>query len=280
MSSRNWSFTLNNYTDAEVEALSKVPFKYIVFGREIGASGTPHLQGTVVFTSQRLIGGVRKLIPRAHVEKTIDLYASIEYCKKDGDFTEYGDAPKLKSDQGPKGKEYWSTVIKYAELGQFKELEEFAPYFWLSNRQKCMEMYKRPKTILDGELTHEWWWGRPGTGKSKTFHEQYPTFYRKLKNKWWDNYVDEDVVLIEEWSPDYKCLTEHLKEWADRYPFSGEIKGGTVQNLRPKKVIVLSNFSIEACFDGIQVEAINRRFKSVHFGPPECAYAPNFIPGN
>lgn len=41
-------FTLNNYTDDEVEALqssASTHYKVLVFGKEVGESGTPHLQG-------------------------------------------------------------------------------------------------------------------------------------------------------------------------------------------------------------------------------------------
>jgi len=43
---RNFVFTLNNYSEEEHETLLKCDsFKYIIIGREIGDSGTPHLQG-------------------------------------------------------------------------------------------------------------------------------------------------------------------------------------------------------------------------------------------
>jgi len=41
--SRNFVFTLNNYTTEEVELVKEWDCKYLIFGKEIGESGTPHL---------------------------------------------------------------------------------------------------------------------------------------------------------------------------------------------------------------------------------------------
>lgn len=42
---RNYCFTLNNYKEEDIEKLLKSDVKYITFQKEVGDSGTPHLQG-------------------------------------------------------------------------------------------------------------------------------------------------------------------------------------------------------------------------------------------
>ena len=47
---RRWVFTLNNYTDAELVEIAEeiaVPSMVtrLMYGKEVGANGTPHLQG-------------------------------------------------------------------------------------------------------------------------------------------------------------------------------------------------------------------------------------------
>lgn len=94
----------------------------------------------------------------------------------------------------------------------------------------------------------------------------YPDHYAKELNKWWDGYEGQDVVAIEEWCPKNECTASFLKIWADRYPFPAQIKGGSLRQIRPKKVIVLSNYEMEQCFLSTEdLDPMKRRFKVVRF---------------
>lgn len=89
-----WCFTLNNYCDSDIERLNSLDSNpdvvYLIYGKEVAETGTPHLQGLVVFSSRRRRGGVTALLGRAHVSPCVDVESSIAYCKKEGDFTEVG----------------------------------------------------------------------------------------------------------------------------------------------------------------------------------------------
>jgi hypothetical protein len=65
----------------------------MIFGKETGASGTPHLQGTVCFQSRKRLQQVIATIGQSHCSVTRYLSQSIEYCRKDGDVTEWGTVP-------------------------------------------------------------------------------------------------------------------------------------------------------------------------------------------
>lgn len=67
MASRAWCFTLNNYTAEEEVAVQQLDVAYLVYGREVGAEGTMHLQGYLYRTLARL-SAMKKMIPRAHFE--------------------------------------------------------------------------------------------------------------------------------------------------------------------------------------------------------------------
>jgi Putative viral replication protein len=99
---KNWCFTLDNYGPDDVDRLSAATaensstlpdVEYIVFGREVGATGTPLLQGTVCFLSRKRLAQVITVIGQARCSVTRNLRQSINYCKKDGDFTEIGEPP-------------------------------------------------------------------------------------------------------------------------------------------------------------------------------------------
>jgi hypothetical protein len=91
--SKNWCFTLNNYTEEEINHLSTLNVcRYILYGKETGENGTPHLQGFVQFNTKRGLAFVKRTIgERGHYEIARNIADSVRYCKKDGDFTEIGE---------------------------------------------------------------------------------------------------------------------------------------------------------------------------------------------
>lgn len=97
MTSRRWVFTLNNYTAEELEHVRGFlrQCTYAIFGRERGANNTPHLQGFLIYPSpQRLSFFRRRLSERAHFERSLgSTEQASAYCKKDGDFEEFGERP-------------------------------------------------------------------------------------------------------------------------------------------------------------------------------------------
>jgi len=97
--SRRWCWTLNNPSDEIIEQISNLytsdRFDYIVFGFEVAASGTRHLQGYFVAKTRIRLTTVKShLSARVHAEiaRGSHLQAS-QYCKKDGDYREYGTLP-------------------------------------------------------------------------------------------------------------------------------------------------------------------------------------------
>lgn len=92
---KRWVFTLNNYTDEHLAALAAVECIYVVYGKELAPStGTPHLQGFIVFTNARRRSALVADIGGGHwlPANGTSAQASV-YCKKDGDFTERGVLP-------------------------------------------------------------------------------------------------------------------------------------------------------------------------------------------
>lgn len=269
---RGWCFTLNNFTEEDELRLVAPPdsVKYVVYGHEVGESGTPHLQGAVWFKSVKSLAQVKEYVgATAHCEKVRGQPSqAIAYCKKDGAFVELGTPPKDAKEGGKEEKERWHRAWELAKEGKIEEIAEESPDIAL----RCYATLKRVGSDYakmpeaQAELDFHWWYGETGTGKSRTAREENPSAYIKLRNKWWDGYKDQPCVIIEEWSPeDSKYLAQHLKQWADHHPFTAEVKGGTIY-IRPPKIIITSNYSMEDCFvDERDLAPLQRRFKVRHF---------------
>lgn len=88
-----YAFTLNNYTpqnELKLQgAIDQVGIKYIVYGREVGDSGTPHLQGYLQSNQKNKDRFHSKLGVFVKPQERSALNA-MEYCKKDGNFFEGG----------------------------------------------------------------------------------------------------------------------------------------------------------------------------------------------
>lgn len=66
--SKRYVYTLNNWTVDEKEQLLAVASQYHVVGEEVGSNGTPHLQGFVVFISNKRMSALKKINSRAYWE--------------------------------------------------------------------------------------------------------------------------------------------------------------------------------------------------------------------
>ena len=99
---KNWCFTWNNYPDDHEDQIAQAFERlleeennrctYIIFGREVGESGTPHLQGFCRF-NKPLARPAQKLW-QAHWTVARKVQNAIEYCRKEGDVVEQGVQPE------------------------------------------------------------------------------------------------------------------------------------------------------------------------------------------
>lgn len=267
---RDYCFTINNYTDADLASLKSLEenakTRYLIFGKEVGEEGTPHIQGYVYFHNPTAFNRVSKLIPRAFVAVCRGTpEQNIAYCSKDGDVHEYGEKPISQKRKGELGAEYWSAQKKLAIEGK---LDEIDPKLFISHYRTLRAIQKDYATMppdADG-VTGEWFYGPTRSGKSRTARDQNPGFYLKMCNRWWDGYNGEDAVIIEDFDKKHgESLGYYLKIWADRYAFPAEIKASKV-NIRPKKIIVTSNWSPQQIWSEPEsLDPILERFKVTHF---------------
>lgn len=263
---RAWCFTINNHTDAEEASVKHAmeQARYGVYGREVGESGTPHLQGYIYFSNPRRFQGVKNLLgDRVHLEAARGTpEQNRNYCTKDGDFYETGEIPLGQAERGNAGgraeKRRWTDAFTAAKEGRLDDIPADILIRHYGSIKRIRSDWQ-PLPEDEGTVTGVWFWGPPGTGKSHTARVEYPGAYIKNQNKWWDGYKGEDFVIIDDF--DSNALGHHLKIWADKYAFTAEVKGGSLR-IRPKKIVITSNYTPREIFgaDRSMCEAILRRF--------------------
>lgn len=180
------------------------------------------------------------------------------YCKKGGDYISNCWEPKMtKAELGKlavEGKDVGELTTKYPEL-----------IFGFCRFKLDVQMYRMGQQVLQAlpQLKNLWLWGKSGCGKTTIATTKFGEYYFKDKTKWWDLYTNQPTVVCEDVDRSWNSVAEFFKIWCDHNPFSGECKGGTLR-LRPERIIVTSNLTLEEFFTGAGVKDVSpyvRRFR-------------------
>lgn len=229
---RNFCFTLNNYTDQELEIIDTFECKYLVYGKEVGKEGTPHLQGYCELANAKTLKCLKKKFSdRAHIEPRYGTaQQASDYCKKDGKFVERG----VMSAQGKRNDllEIKEKIIEKKET----KMSEILPMCNNYQQIKYAEtLIKYSDVKRNWQPLVFWLWGATGTGKTRTAHKMAEMFgggiWMSAKSlKWWDGYDSDDCVILDDFRADF-CTYHELLRILDRYEYRIEIKGGSRQLL-------------------------------------------------
>jgi len=248
--SRNWVFTLNNYTDADRARIGEslaTQAQYVCYQPERGEAGTPHLQGCVVFKNPRELGGVKRLISsRVHLEIMRGTVAeSVTYCSKEETrdatagfgFTEHGEKP---DGPGQGARTDLATIGKRLREGTpLAVIAEAYPsdYIRYHNGIKALQSIVQCKPRVrnaDGTwpaLRVFWFYGSAGSGKTRAVYDavgEAPLYVKPPGNRWFDGYCGQPNVLLDDLRGDWWTFG-YLLTVLDIYPMQVEVKGGYVQ---------------------------------------------------
>lgn len=197
-----------------------------------------------------------------------------QYCtKEDKQAFQFGTIPPDEfylSEISKQGQGHRSDIMSAHDLiksgGKLVDVAQQLPEVFVRHPQGIKSLYYllQPKPVELEKLDNEWIYGPPRTGKSRRARAENPDLYLKTKDTWWCDYANEHSVLIEEMEPKDAWMSDLLKIWADIYPFRSAPKGGSFV-IRPRRIIVTSNFSIRQVFpDPMIYEPLEERFKQVH----------------
>jgi hypothetical protein len=239
--SRNWMFTINNYSSFEEPQSWNV--KFLVYQEETGAEGTRHLQGYVMFPKNMRLSAVKKIHSKAHWEPRRGTHEqAVAYCTKQETRTGLQYTGGTAPDQGHR-----TDLDHVAACALVHPLSVVASSFpsQFIRYHRGIQAFKTVMTKARSWLTDLIiYWGPPRTGKSTHVEDLWPDAYWLPKpassTVWWSGYEGQDTVVIDEfygWLPiDFMCRL------IDRFPMTVETKGGSVPMLA-RRVVITSNKS-------------------------------------
>jgi len=136
--------------------------------------------------------------------------------------------------------------------------------------------FHHPAALMDGIAADhfEWHYGVSDSGKSHYVRKLGAVFIwlKKPNGAQWNTYDYQETVVFQDVDHTTCPSPYEVKNWFDLDPFLVDIKWGT-KHIRPKRMIVTSQESIEECFPdwkGEHLKAMKRRFKIYHWPEPYC----------
>lgn len=273
--SRAWCYTYNNYTQArkqEFEELIDNPenhIKYHVFGEEVGANGTPHLQGYIYFENAKTLLGLRRLMGDIHFDiANGDPLDCSNYCKKGEQPHDEWDAMKeLGPTWGLNAVVYEGGVLPQAgRRNDISNVREVADEGGMRavvagdfGYQACRhaELYlkyaeqprQRPPQVV-------WLWGDTGAGKSRmaAILGGDDCYWKGDRSKWFNGYDRHRCVIFDDLDGQWEIGSrDMLLTLLDRYPRWVETKGGSRQFVADRIIIT--------CQDSPETYEFNGRFR-------------------
>lgn len=234
---RAFVFTINNYTQDDIQSVKKLKCQYIVYGYEVApTTGTKHIQGYVYFRNPISFKSLCKKIKRARIEIAKgNASQNRTYCTKSGDYVEEGEMPK----QGCRND--LQSVREFVQDSSHNPMRNLlmntnVNYQAIRLAEKYL-MYCEPVRTWEPEV--RWYWGESGSGKTTGALAEFPdAFFKTGRNDWWCGYDAHEVIIIDEFRKDF-CTYHDLLTLLGGAPYKFQIKGGSRQNLA--KIIIITS---------------------------------------
>lgn len=290
---------VNNYTDDDEHGVFAAAQDAIslICGRERGeVTEVQHLQGFVRFPSLKSLDQLKTLLPRAHLEqksKHSTFRRAWDYCRKgaqpkaeweeqhekgpnfgkDADVFVKGECPPDPVDNGQREKMKWDGYLAAQERGDLAAIPTDIRVRYgqglarvaLENKVLAANPGGLPTLEGDGPW-HYWIYGPQGTGKS-TRAEQlcgiHPAAYWKSPTDvYWQGYEAQHNVVVDEYAAG-GMPASLMKTLLDKRPFLAQVKYGGIF-IRPRLVVITSNYHPSECFRPQDVGPILRRVHLEH----------------
>lgn len=256
--SRNWCYTLNNYSEGEYDALKEYDCIYNIIGKEVGENGTPHLQGYIEFKNAKRLDTLKNFNQRIHWEiRKGSAEQAIKYCEKDNNYIEIGTRPK----KNPGKRTDLDDVADLIKEGGLHEdvCEQFTTTYIKFHKgiDRAISLNQNDRSSPPEVI---WRWGKAGVGKTRYAVEKHESHYIKDGTQWWDGYRQEEAIIIDDF--DGRWPYRDLLRLLDRYKYQGQTKGGYVKINSPY-IYITCEYPPEHFWEGNELAQIKRRLSQV-----------------
>jgi len=266
--SKRWTFTLNNYTELHCgrleSAFTEKLVSYVLYAKEIGASGTPHLQGYLEVPKKKTLNGLKKMLalPMHLSISKGSAEENLVYCSKQNPPVIFGtpmsqgsrsdlEAVRLQLRAGV-------PMLQVAE-SDFKSYVRYKRSFegYRALVQETSE-YDKPTVIVH--------WGVAGAGKTRFVYDNHnvENIWAWGGGSWFDGYEGHPIALFDDFDGS-EIAYRQLLRLLDRYPIRVPVKGSFAA-WRPKTIYITSNIRPQEWYNLSDVAALMRRLDTVtHF---------------
>lgn len=268
---RRATVTIYNHNFNEFKALANDDRVTYGIGQEevCPTTGRDHIQGYVEFDKARRINAIKKILPSGANIRCSNgtaaqnrVYCSKEQSRKPGsEVFEWG-KPR---EQGRRSdiislKRALEEGKSEAELCSNGEtFGAWLRYPGVLKRFKTAKIVPRDRSQVPDVSVYT---GASGVGKTRrVFDEHKDDVYMKDNSKWWDGYVGQRCILLDELETKEHWKIEEMLRLLDRYPYQGQTKGGYI-NINSPFIAITSNKSLDELYPEIsheQMSALERR---------------------
>lgn len=222
--------------------------RYLIAGAEVcPTTKKTHWQCHVYSKDKISLKQAIKRLAPCHVEVSKDPEASIAYCKKEGDWVEFGELPKqgarkdldllvkqvisgevkiddIVSDNPDMYHKYGRTLERAFDIGCKRQKRDFMP--------KCI-----------------WLYGPTGTGKTRQVNDAEPSLYWYPYEKagWWDSYTGQEAVIFDDFRG--QLPLNDLLRLCDRYDYCVTRRGRLPIPMMAKRIYFTSCKTPEQIYD-------------------------------
>ncbi len=232
---RRWTWTLNNYTQTELEHIHSIRVdrlvRYLVYQCERGESGTPHIQGYIEFSGTTRFSRVKRILgERVHQEESLGSgWENKVYCSKEDGRTsgpwERGEVPNCESGQGTRN-DIRSFVDHIRKGASDRELVERYPIQFLRYGHSIARVRRTARAPEREPPTVIVLYGNTGVGKSRfadSFDDTF-SFQYGASAQWGDGYDGQEICWFDEFYGQLPFST--ILSLTDRYVFRLDQRGG------------------------------------------------------